>query len=163
MTTVIFVVTAFAFITYFLLWRTTLGYELRLVGSNPEAARYVGIDSVKVTFISFALGGLAAGLAGASQILGRPPSWTVYATLGNLVGLGFEGIGVALIGRNHPIAIIPAAIFYGALLHGGVYMEFEAGVASELVVAINGIIIVALAVPEIINVFKKVWRRRKEE
>ncbi len=162
LTTVIFVVIGFALLTYFIIWRTTAGYELRLVGYNPEAAQYAGISSVKATYLSFFIGGLAAGLAGASQVLGRPPSWTVYATMGNLLNLGFEGIGVSLIGRNHPIGIIFAAIFYGGLVHGGRFMEFEVGVASELVRAINGIIIIALSIPEIISLIGRIVRRRRE-
>lgn len=163
LTTVIIVVIAFALLIYFVIWRTTAGYELRLVGYNPDAAKYAGISSTKATFLSFLIGGLSAGLAGASQVLGRPPSWTLYATMGNLVNLGFEGIGVSLIGRNHPIGIIFAAIFYGGLLHGGRFMEFEVGVASELVRAINGIIIVALAIPEILSLLKRFLGRRKRE
>jgi len=161
LTTIFPVVIAFTLLIYFIVWRTTLGYELRLVGYNPEAARYAGISIPRAVVMSFLLGGLAAGLAGASQVLGRPPSWTVYATLGNLVNLGFEGIGVSLIGRNHPIGIIFAAIFYGGILHGGRFMEFEAGVASELVRAINGIIIVALAIPELLSMVSGVVKRRR--
>ncbi len=161
LTTVFIVAIGFALLTYFILWRTTIGYELRLVGYNPDTARYAGISIMKATVISFFIGGLAAGLAGATQVLGRPPSWTVYATMGNLVNLGFEGIGVSLIGRNHPIGIILAAIFYGGFLHGGRFMEFEVGVASELVRAINGIIIIALAMPELLNILKRVRRRRR--
>jgi simple sugar transport system permease protein len=126
-----------------------------LVGDNPDAARYAGISIPKAILASFILGGLAAGLAGATQVLGRPPSWTIYATLGNVMNLGYQGIGVALIGRNHPIGGIFAAIFYGGLTHGGRFMEYEAGVSSELVGAINGIIVIALAMPEFIVLIRK--------
>jgi simple sugar transport system permease protein len=79
----------------------------------------------------------------------------MYATLGNLLNLGFDGIGVALIGRNHPIGGIFAAIFYGGLAHGGRFMEYNVGVASELVDAINGIIVIALSVPEILTIIRR--------
>jgi simple sugar transport system permease protein len=128
------------------------------VGDNPEAAKYAGASSSRAILLSFAVGGLAAGLAGASQVLGRPPSWTIYATLGNLLNLGFDGIGVALIGRNHPVGGVFAAIFYGGLMNGGRYMEYHVGVSSELVDAINGIIVIALAMPEIVAII----RRRRE-
>ncbi|GBC68923.1 hypothetical protein HRbin01_00612 [archaeon HR01] len=154
------VVIALALVTFFIIWRTTVGYELRIVGYNVEAAKYTGISISKSILTSFIIGGLLAGLAGASQVLGRPPHWTVFATMGNLINLGFEGIGVSLIGRNHPIGIIFASIFYGGLLHGGRFMEFEAGVASELVRAINGIIIIALAVPGALQTFRQLVRRR---
>jgi len=158
LTTVIVVVVVFCIAVTILLWRTGIGFELRLVGDNPEAAKYAGASSSRAILTSFLVGGLAAGLAGASQILGRPPSYTLYATLGNLINLGFDGIGVALIGRNHPIGGIFAAIFYGGLAHGGRFMEYNVGVASELVDAINGIIVIALAMPEIVAII----RRRRE-
>jgi len=155
LTTVILVVVVFCIAVTVILWRTGIGFELRLVGDNPEAARYAGASASKAILVSFLVGGLAAGLAGASQILGRPPSWTLYATLGNLLNLGFNGIGVALIGKNHPIGGVFAAFFYGGLLHGGRFMEYNVGVASELVQAINGIIVIALAMPEVIAIIRK--------
>ncbi|MFQ5871345.1 MAG: ABC transporter permease [Candidatus Geothermarchaeales archaeon] len=156
LTGVIFVIIAFCVAIYFLLWHTGLGYELRLAGDNPDAARYAGVSFRRVILLTFLIGGLAAGLAGGSQILGRPPSWTVYATLGNLLNLGFQGIGVALIGRNHPIGAIFAAVFFGGLAHGGRFMEYEVGVSAEMVGAINGIIVIALALPEILRIVKRV-------
>ncbi len=159
LTAVIFVALAFCFFIYFYLWGTRAGYELRLVGENPHAARYAGASAKKVILTSFLLGGMAAGLAGASQIIGRPPAWSLYATLGNVSSLGFDGIGVALIGRNHPLGGILAAILYGALAHGGRYMEYHAGVDSEMVRAINGIIIVALSIPELWAIIRRRIKR----
>ncbi len=159
LTAVIFVALAFCLFVYYYLWGTRAGYELRLVGENPHAARYAGVSAKKMLLISFILGGMAAGLAGASQIIGRPPAWSLYATLGNVSSLGFDGIGVALIGRNHPLGGILAAILYGALQHGGRYMEYHAGVDSEMVRAINGIIIVALSVPEIWAIIRRRLKR----
>jgi simple sugar transport system permease protein len=159
LTAMIFVVVAFCVAVTILLWRTGIGFELRLVGDNPEAAKYAGASSNRAILVAFLVGGLSAGLAGATQVLGRPPSWTLYATLGNVMNLGFDGIGVALIGRNHPVGGIFAAIFYGGLMHGGRFMEYNVGVASELVDAINGIIVIALAVPQIAEIVR---RRRRE-
>ncbi len=155
LTSVIFVVVIFCIAVAVLLWRTGIGFELRLVGDNPEAAKYAGASRSRAILVSFLVGGMAAGLAGASQVVGRPPSWTLYATLGNLVNLGFDGIGVALIGRNHPVGGIFAAIFYGGLQHGGRYMEYNAGVPSELVSAINGVIVMTLAIPEIVTIIRR--------
>jgi simple sugar transport system permease protein len=155
LTSVIFVVVIFCIAVTVLLWRTGIGFELRLVGDNPEAAKYAGASRNRAILVSFLVGGMAAGLAGASQVVGRPPSWTLYATLGNLVNLGFDGIGVALIGRNHPVGGIFAAIFYGGLQHGGRYMEYNAGVPSELVSAINGVIVMTLAIPEIVTIIRR--------
>ena len=155
LTAVVFVAIAFCVAIYIYLWGTKAGYELRLVGANPDATKYAGVNSRRVIILSFVIGGLAAGLAGASQIIGRPPEWALFATLGNVVTLGFDGIGVALIGRNHPIGGILAAIFYGGLEHGSRFMEYNAGVYSELVRAIGGLIVVALAIPEIVDIVRK--------
>jgi len=157
LTTVIVLAVLFCVAVTIFLWRTGIGFELRLVGDNPDAAEYAGVSISQAIIVSFVVGGLAAGLAGASQVLGRPPSWTLYATLGNILNLGFDGIGVALIGKNHPIGGIAASVFYGGLLNGGRYMEYNLGVASELVIAINGIIVIAVAIPEIFAII----RRRK--
>ncbi|MEM3404300.1 MAG: ABC transporter permease [Nitrososphaeria archaeon] len=159
LTTVIFVAVAYCVLVYFILWGTKVGYELRVEGSNPDAGRYAGVKVWKTTLLAFMLGGIASGLAGASQIIGRPPVWSFYATLGNVAGLGFDGLGVALIGRNHPIGVIAASIFFGALIQGSRYMQYNAGVYFELVRAITGIIIIALSVPEAITVLRR-WVKK---
>ncbi|MEB3778695.1 MAG: ABC transporter permease [Desulfurococcales archaeon] len=161
LTTVIFVAILFNIVVHLFLSMTKMGYELRLYGSNPDAARFAGVSEKRAIIVSFLIGGLAAGLAGASQIQGRPPTWALYGTLGNVSGLGFDGIGVALIGRNHPLGIILASIFVGALMHGGRYMEYQAGVYSELVEAITGLIIIALAVPEVVDAVRRYMIRRR--
>ncbi len=155
LTAVLFVAVAFALAVYAYLWGTRAGYELRLAGENPEAARYAGVRPERVVTLSFVIGGLAAGLAGASQVIGRPPAWSLYATLGNVATLGFDGIGVALVGRNHPVGGILAAILFGALAQGGRLMEYEVGVLSELVRALNGIIVFALAAPGLWNLLRR--------
>jgi simple sugar transport system permease protein len=155
LTAVVLIAIVFCIVIHILLWRTRVGYELRLTGSNPEAASYAGVSIQRAVLISFIVGGLAAGFAGAAQVIGRSPSWALYTNLSNVIMLGFGGIGVALIGRNHPIGGIFAAIFYGGLLHGGRFMEYYAKVPSELVMAIQGLIIVALAIPELLKVLKR--------
>jgi simple sugar transport system permease protein len=166
LTAVIFVALAACVVVYFLLWRTRAGYELRLVGDNPDAARYAGINIRRTILISFIIGGLAAGLAGASQIIGRPLlGWTLPATLGTVFGLGFSGIGVAVVGRNHPIGGIFAALLFAGMLNGAKFMEYDFRIPSELVVAIQGVIILALAVPTLLPMIrkgvKKIGRRPK--
>ncbi len=140
-----------AVLIYFLLWRTPLGFEIRVVGLNPEAANYAGINRNLSVIATFAFGGLAAGLAGVLQITGLPPSYALFANFSNVRNLGFDGIGVALIGRNHPIGVIFAALFFGALHVGARNMQIFAGVPLQMVRVIQGIIILALAVPELMN------------
>jgi len=154
LTTAIFIALTACILVYVWLWRMRTGYELRLAGSNPDAARYAGVSISRAILLSFIIGGMVAGLAGASLAV-RPEKWGFHATLGDLVGYGFVGIGVALVGRCHPIGIIPAAIFFGGLAHSGRFMEYDVGVSSELVVAIQGIIIMAMAVPALLAIIRR--------
>ncbi len=153
---------AFTLYTYYLLWYTVTGYELRASGLNPLAARYAGIKPEKAMIISFIVGGIASGLAGAGEVLGRPPHYAITTGLSNLYGLGFDGITVALIGANHPIGIIFSAILVGALKAGSRYMQIAAGVPLEMVRVVEGIIIVALAVPGTLRMVREYLRRRRE-
>jgi len=159
LTTALVVAIAYCVLVYFILWGTKVGYELRVEGTNPDAGRYAGVKAWKTTLLAFSLGGIASGLAGASQIIGRPPAWALYATLGNVAGLGFDGLGVALIGRNHPIGVIISSIFFGALIQGSRSMQYNAGVYFEIVRAITGIIIIALSVPEAITIIRR-WIKK---
>ncbi len=153
---------AFTLYTYYLLWYTVTGYELRASGLNPLAARYAGIKPEKAMIISFIVGGIASGLAGAGEVLGRPPHYAITTGLSNLYGLGFDGITVALIGANHPVGIIFSAILVGALKAGSRYMQIAAGVPLEMVRVVEGIIIVALAVPGTLRMVREYLRRRRE-
>jgi simple sugar transport system permease protein len=101
---------------WILLKRTTLGYEVRAVGFNPEAARYGGISVPKSYFLAMAISGAFAGLAGAIDILGW--EFRLDLTVVQSVQIGFIGIAVALLGRNNPVGIFFAALLFGALLTG---------------------------------------------
>jgi simple sugar transport system permease protein len=85
--------------------------------------------------------------------MGRPPTYAVLSGMPQLLNLGFDGIGVAMIGRNHPVGIVFAAIFFGGLMVGGRIMQFSPGVPLELVRVVEGVIILALAVPELKRMF----------
>ena len=137
----------------FLIWRTTVGFELRVAGHNPESAHYAGISHRKQILRAFLLGGVVAGLAGAVQVMGRPPTYALISGLPQIVDLGFDGIAVAMIGRNHPVGIVFAAIFFGGLIVGGRMMQMSPGVPMELVRIVEGVIILALAVPELKRIF----------
>ena len=147
---------------YFLLWHMVPGYELRASGLSPKAARYAGIDPNRSIMLAFIIGGLAAGLAGAGVVMGTPPHFAVTSALSNLVNLGFDGITVALIGANHPIGMIPAAILVGALKAGSRSMQAFAGIPLEMVRIVEGVIIIALAVPGILHMIEEYMRRKRE-
>lgn len=152
----------------FLLWYTTIGFEVRAMGLNPAACRYAGIKRWRTALFAFVVGGFTAGLAGAVHVMGRPPSYAIFSGLGGLLNLGFDGLGVAMIGRNHPFGIVLAAIFFGGLMSGGRLMQISPGVPLELIRVVEGVIIVALAVPELVRLFRLfrplervlIWRRR---
>jgi simple sugar transport system permease protein len=144
---------ACAVLVYWLLWYTVLGYEIRASGHNPDAARYGGMRPRRTLFGVFGLGGLAAGLAGATQVIGRPPTYALYGDLSNVANLGFDGIAVALVGYNHPLGVIVAAVLMGALAAGARTMQIYAGVPLEMVRLVQGVIILTLAIPELLRLF----------
>ena len=130
-----------AFFIYYLLWKTTIGYEIRAVGNNSDAAEYGGIDSTKMILLALLISGALAGLGGAERTMG------LYRNFRNgfSPGYGFTGIAVALLGRNHPLGVILAAILFGALTNGRNYMNMLAGVPVDLVTILQSIIILFVA------------------
>lgn len=154
----IFISLLAAIIVYLLLWRTVIGFDIRATGHNPLAAAYAGIEKWKIILFVFISGGLTAGLAGAVHVMGRPPVYAVYSGLPAIKGLGFEGLAVAMIGRNHPIGIIFAAIFFGGLLAGGRMMQLSATVPLELVRVVEGLVVLFLAIPELTKGFSFLWK-----
>ena len=150
----IFAAVAFAIVIYFVLWHTVTGYEVRAAGLNPSAARYGGIKSKRTMLLAFILGGLGAGLAGATIVMGNPPTYAIISGIPQLMNTGFDGMAVAMVGRNHPIGIIFAALFFGGLTAGGRTMQFTAGVPLEMVHVVEGVIVLTMAIPELIRVFR---------
>ncbi len=148
-----------ALIVYFILWYMTIGFELRCTGFNPQAARYAGINPANSINLAFILGGALSGMAGATQVLGRFP-YAITNDLSTLGNLGFDGIAVALVGRNHPLGAIGAAIFFGALESGAGLMGFQSGVPLDMIRVVQGVIIFAVAVPEAWQLVRKL---RKEK
>lgn len=137
---------------YYLLKRTSLGYEIRVVGLNPKAAEYGGISVSKVWLLGMLMSGALAGLAGAGVTMGTYRRFLVRFSTG--YGLP-DGIVVALIGRRNPIGVVLAGIFIGALYTGSIYMRLATHIPKELVLAMMGIIIVFVAIPEIWRIIKR--------
>ncbi|MFZ2648666.1 MAG: ABC transporter permease [Burkholderiaceae bacterium] len=123
---------------YVLLWRTKAGYALRAVGHAPEAARYAGISPPAQTLRAMAISGALAGLVGINEVAG------VHGRLllDYVVGAGFAGIAVSLIGRNHPAGIALAALLFGALYQGGAEIAFEIqDFSRDMVFTLQGLIV----------------------
>ncbi len=146
-----------ALILWFFLWKTTYGYELRSVGKNPAAAQYGGISSTRSILISMAIAGALAGLGGAGEALGTHHTFIQ----GMDAGHGFTGIAVALLGRNHPAGIILAGLLFGALSEGGLAMQF-AGIPSEIVMIVQGLVIFFVAGLQMVKYFLAKRRAKGE-
>lgn len=140
----------FALGIYWVLWYHPTGYELRAAGLNPYASSFAGIPPGRSMTLAFLLGGLAAGLAGATQVLGRFP-YALTNTLSSLGTLGFDGIAVALVGRNHPLGVLASAVFFGALAAGATQMGFQANVPIDMIQIVQGVIILTVAIPELLR------------
>lgn len=120
------------------LWKTRWGYELRTVGANPDAAIYAGINPKRIVMLAMLISGALAGFVAVNELLGVQHR----LVLGFNTGYGFAGIAVALMGRNHPIGVMMAALLFGALYQGGAELAFEIpSVTRDVVVVIQGLII----------------------
>ena len=129
---------AASFFVWFLVWKTKWGYEMRAVGHNTQAAIYAGISPYKNIIIAMLISGGLAGLLSINEILG------VHHKIvsGFPAGYGFTGIAVALMGRNHPIGIFPAAFLFGILYQGGSEVTFDMpNITRYMFVAVQGVII----------------------
>jgi ABC-type uncharacterized transport system permease subunit len=135
---------------------TTLGYEVRAVGYNPLAAENAGISVSWTTIRALCISGALAGLAGVVEVLG------VHHRLFDQFssGFGFTGIAVALLAKNHPIAVIPAALLFGALAAGGPAMQLQADVPQKLISIIHALVIFFVAAESVVTYFIK--KRQKE-
>jgi simple sugar transport system permease protein len=131
----------------FLMWRTSLGYELRAVGLGARAAAQAGIDPKRRTILVMAIAGGFAGLAGMIQVSGL--FHRVYD--GFSAGFGFDAIAVALLGKNSPLGITLAAILFAAFARGGTIMQADAGVSSHLVEVIEAIVLLVIAAEAIVR------------
>ncbi|MDP2119234.1 MAG: ABC transporter permease, partial [Hoeflea sp.] len=110
-----------AFVVWVVIWRTRLGYEIRTMGHSPSAARYAGIRESRIIIITMMMSGALAGMMALNPIMGDQHSMQ----LDFVGGAGFVGIAVALMGRSHPVGIVPAAILFGMLYQGGAEISFE--------------------------------------
>jgi simple sugar transport system permease protein len=123
---------------WLLIYRSRLGYALRVVGANPTAAAYAGISPARVTMIAMAISGALAGGLAVNELMGYQHRLLLEFT----GGYGFVGIAVALMGRAHPAGIVPAALLFGMLYQGGAELAFEQpAITRDMVVVIGGIII----------------------
>lgn len=143
--TTILIVIATALAMWYYLFRARGGYELRAVGLQPDAAEYGGVSVGRVMFRALTVSGAIAGLGGVNYVLG----YKHYYEDGFAGGTGFLGIAVALVGRNNPLGVLLAALFFATLSQGG--LAVNAFVPKQMVDVLQGVVIVAIAasVPEV--------------
>ena len=141
---------------WWLLFRSTKGFEFRAVGLNPSAARYAGMSISRTIVLSMMISGGLAGLAGASEIIGTnlrltpafSPNW------------GFDAIAIALLGASRPVGVVFSAILFGALRAGAAPMQAQTGIPIDLVVVIQGLVILFIAAPALV---REIYRIRVEK
>jgi simple sugar transport system permease protein len=130
-----------------LLGRSTFGFELRAVGSNPDASRTAGMSVARTYMLTMVVSGVLAGLGGAAMVLGTAHNLTVL-----VVGqIGFNGILVALLGRVRPWGVLLAALLFGALQAGGNRMQSYSGISVELVTVLQALIVLFIAAPAFVK------------
>jgi len=129
-----------AILLYILIFKTSVGYSIRAVGINPDAARYAGINVKRNILLAMAISGGAAGLGGAVEVAAI--SYRLYQLISP--GYGFDGIAVSLLVNNNPLGVIFSGILFGALRSGSEVMQMNAKVPSALVFMIQGLVVLSV-------------------
>lgn len=145
----IFIALFLVFVIWWLLFKTTIGFELRTIGANPDAGEYAGMNVSRNIMLAMGLSGALAGIAGASEVIGGPGALTP----GLFGGIGFDSIAIALLAKSSPIGMIPAAFLWGALLNGASVMQIRADLSIDVIKMIQALIIMFVAADQIIRRF----------
>lgn len=145
---------------YFTLKKTTMGYEMRAVGFNPNASRVGGINIAKNMFMALVVSGALAGLAGGIELCGS--TFRVY--VGSSPGYGFNGIPVAMMANGNPIGILFSAFLFGAMRNGALAMQIQTGISQDLIEIMQGLVIIFLGCNYMFRYFfnKRRTERRKQ-
>ncbi|HHY09099.1 MAG TPA: ABC transporter permease [Firmicutes bacterium] len=144
----ILIAIAAAVFVYWLLYKTTTGYEIRSVGFNPDASGYAGMDTSAAMAKAMLVSGGLAGLAGAVQVMGIQFK---FLDLFGFEGWGFDGIAVALVAKNNPLGILATSFLFGTLHRGSQTMQAMAGVPKETIGIVQAIIIFVVAAEGLIS------------
>jgi ABC-type uncharacterized transport system permease subunit len=142
---------------WWLLWKTTLGFELRTVGANPNAARYAGMNITRNIVLAMAISGALAAIAGSIQVLGVQSCHCQQVLF--TPGLGFDAIAIALLAKNDPFGILAASFLFGAMHNGSSLMEINSGVSHYIVSLIQGFALLFVAAPAILRTV--IWFRKQ--
>lgn len=156
----LFVALAAAVVSWWLIERSTYGFEVKAVGHNARAAQFAGMRPARVHWSILLIGGAMAGLGGIVLISGVAPH---RLTGGFSAGLGFDGITVALLGRSSPAGIVAAAILFGALEAGGLRMQVATQTSLDLVTVVQAMVVLFIAAPPLIRSLYRVRAERPAE
>lgn len=153
-----FIAIGVAVLAYYILWKTNLGYEIRAVGYSPLAAEYGGISVAKNIILAMMISGAFAGLVGTNEVMGFKYRWRQEL----FTGLGFNGIAVALLGKNHPLGVVLAAILFGILNYGGAIVNIftEGRIPRELIMVLQAVIVIFVVISD--EVVKRLIRQRRK-
>ncbi|WP_375691842.1 ABC transporter permease [Pseudooceanicola sp. LIPI14-2-Ac024] len=132
-----FIALAACLFVWLLIWRSKLGYEIRALGHSESAARYAGISPVRIIIVAMLISGALAGMMGVNTTQGEAERLVLNST----EGAGFIGIAVALMGRNHPVGVLLAALLFGFLYQGGAELALWTNIPRELIVVIQALVI----------------------
>jgi simple sugar transport system permease protein len=136
---------------WWILQRTTIGFEFRVLGLNSDAAQYAGMRTKRLTVLAMLFAGAFAGMAGASEVIGTYG----YASPNFAGNIGFDAIAIALLGRSSPLGTAFAAVLFGALQAGGRQMQANTDVPIDLIVVLRALIVLFIAAPLLV---KAIWR-----
>ena len=143
----VFVLIGLAVLLWFVLKRTSFGFEVKTVGTNPYAAHYAGISVNRIIVLAMAIAGACAGVAAASEVSGTNQTFQP----GTFAFIGFDGIAVALLAKANPLAILPCALLWGSLLSGAPLMQQEADVSIDVVRIIQSMVLLFVAADAIVR------------
>ena len=152
---------AVAIIIWFVLYRSKLGFELRAVGFNRDAAEFAGINVARNTLLAMTIAGAISGLAGALMITGIQPH--SISTLASFENYGFNGFSVALIAGSSPIGCIFAGLLFGGLLYGGQSVQIAVGAPTDIISIMIGTIVFFVAIARVVTLIADRLEKRAAE
>lgn len=144
-----------AFFIWWLLAKTTLGFQIRTVGLNPDAAKYAGINVKRIIIVTMALSGMLAGLAGVIEVTGL----NYRHELGFSIGYGFDAIAIALLGKSHPLGVVLASLLFGAMRNGATRMQFLTQIPVDLISVLQALILLFVAADAIVRFIYRIKAR----
>lgn len=136
-----------AFLIWWLLNKTTLGFQIRTVGLNPDAAKYAGINVKRIIILTMVLSGMLAGMAGTIEVTGL----NYRHELGFSIGYGYDAIAIALLGKSHPLGVVLSAFLFAAMRNGATRMQFLTQMPVDLISMLQAFILLFVAADAIVR------------